>query len=35
MVSPQVGGLIVPIALVALGAALVFGGTFRGRSWRR
>jgi hypothetical protein len=38
MLSPQVGGLIVPILLVALGAALVFSGTFRGRSgrsWRR
>jgi hypothetical protein len=31
LVSPQVGGLIVPIALVALGVVLVFGGTFRGR----
>ena len=30
LLSPQVGGLIVPIALVALGAALVFGGVFRG-----
>ena len=34
MVSPQVGGLIVPIALVALGAALVFGGAFRGARGR-
>ena len=30
MLSPQVGGLVVPLALVALGAALVFGGAFRG-----
>jgi hypothetical protein len=29
IVQPQVGGLIVPIALVALGAVLVFGGLFR------
>ena len=35
MISPQVGGLIVTIVIVALGAALVFGGTFGGRSWRR
>jgi hypothetical protein len=35
MVSPQVGGLIVPIALVALGVVLVFGGTFRGAGRRR
>ncbi|MBA2300072.1 MAG: hypothetical protein H0W22_04780, partial [Chloroflexi bacterium] len=26
MLSPQVGGLVVPVALVALGAVLVFGG---------
>ena len=33
MLSPQVGGLVVPLALVALGAALVFGGRVpRGRS---
>ena len=30
MLSPQVGGLVVPLALVALGAVLVFGGAFRG-----
>jgi type IV secretory pathway VirB2 component (pilin) len=30
LLSPQVGGLIVPIALVAVGAALIFGGVFRG-----
>ena len=30
LVQPQVGGLIVPLALVALGAALVLGGVFRG-----
>ena len=30
MLSPQVGGLVVPVALVALGAVLVFGGAFRG-----
>lgn len=35
MVSPQVGGLIVPVALVALGAVLVFGGAFRGAARRR
>jgi len=35
MVSPQVGGLIVPIVLVAIGVVLVFGGTFRGRGLRR
>jgi hypothetical protein len=35
MVSPQVGGLIVPIALVTLGVVLVFGGTFRGAGRRR
>jgi hypothetical protein len=35
MVSPQVGGLIVPIILVAIGVVLVFGGTFRGRGLRR
>ena len=29
MLLPQVGGLIVPVALVALGAVLVFGGAFR------
>jgi len=34
MLSPQVGGLVVPIALVALGAALVFGGAFRGADRR-
>ena len=26
LIQPDIGGLIVPIALVALGAALVFGG---------
>jgi hypothetical protein len=35
MLSPQVGGLVVPIALVALGAVLVFGGAFRGAGGRR
>ena len=35
MVSPQVGGLVVPVALVALGAVLVFGGAFRGAGRRR
>ena len=35
MLSPQVGGLIIPIALLALGAALVFGGAFRGADRRR
>ena len=30
MLSPQVGGMVVPIVLVALGAVLVFGGAFRG-----
>lgn len=34
MVSPQVGGLVVPVALVALGAVLVFGGAFRGDTRR-
>ena len=34
LVSPQVGGLILPIALVAIGVVLVFGGTFRGRGQR-
>jgi hypothetical protein len=34
MLSPQVGGLLVPIALVALGAALVFGAAFRGADRR-
>ena len=34
MLSPQVGGLVVPLALVALGAALVFGGAFRGADRR-
>jgi len=35
MLSPDVGGLIVPIALVAIGAVLVFGGAFGGASRRR
>lgn len=35
MLSPQVGGLVLPIALVALGAVLVFGGAFRGADRRR
>jgi hypothetical protein len=35
LVSPQVGGLIVPIVLVAIGVVLVFGGTFRGAGRRR
>ena len=30
MLSPDIGGLIVPITLVAIGAVLVFGGAFRG-----
>jgi hypothetical protein len=30
LVTPQVGGLIVPVALVGLGLALVFGGSIRG-----
>jgi hypothetical protein len=30
LLSPQVGGLVVPVALLALGAVLVFGGAFRG-----
>ena len=34
MLSPQVGGLVVPVALVALGAVLVFGGAFRGAGRR-
>jgi hypothetical protein len=34
LVSPQVGGLVVPIVLVALGVMLVFGGTFRGARGR-
>jgi hypothetical protein len=29
LIQPDIGGLIVPIALVALGAALVFGGLLR------
>jgi hypothetical protein len=33
MLTPEVGGLILPLALVALGLVLVFGGTFgRGRA---
>ena len=35
LLSPQVGGLVVPIALVALGAVLVFGGAFRDAGRRR
>ena len=35
LVSPQVGGLLVPIVLVAIGVALVFGGTFRRAGRRR
>lgn len=35
LLSPQIGGLVVPIALVALGAVLVFGGAFRGAGRRR
>jgi hypothetical protein len=31
MVTPEVGGLIVPVALLGLGLVLVFSGTFRGR----
>lgn len=34
MLSPQVGGLVVPVALVALGAVLVFGGALRRPSAR-
>jgi hypothetical protein len=34
LVSPQVGGLIVPLLLVALGVMLVFGGAFRGARGR-
>ena len=34
LVSPQVGGLIVPLVLVALGVMLVFGGAFRGARGR-
>ena len=34
LVSPQVGGLIVPLLLVALGVMLVFGGAFRGSRGR-
>ena len=35
MISPQVGGLIVPITLVGIGLVLVFGGAFRGAGRRR
>jgi hypothetical protein len=35
MLSPQVGGLVLPVALVVLGAVLVFGGAFRGGDRRR
>ena len=35
LVTPQVGGLIVPVALVALGLMLVLGGAFRGSRFRR
>ncbi len=35
MVTPQVGGLIVPVALVAIGVLLVFGGSFGGRGRAR
>ena len=35
MLSPQVGGLIVPIVLLMLGAMLLFGGAFRDRGLRR
>ncbi|MBA2701585.1 MAG: hypothetical protein H0U58_07795 [Chloroflexi bacterium] len=31
MLTPQVGGLIVPVVLVVIGALLVFGGAGRGR----
>ncbi len=34
LIQPQIGGYIVPIALVALGAALVLGGAFRGPARR-
>jgi hypothetical protein len=32
LVQPEIGGLIVPLTLVLLGAALVFGGMFRPES---
>jgi hypothetical protein len=35
LISPQVGGLIVPVLLVALGVMLVFGGAFRNRGGAR
>ncbi len=35
MLSPDIGGLIVPVTLVAVGAVLVFGGAFRGAERRR
>jgi hypothetical protein len=35
MLSPDIGGLIVPVTLVAIGAVLVFGGAFRGAERRR
>ena len=34
LVSPQVGGLIVPLVLVTLGVMFVFGGAFRGARGR-
>ena len=34
LVSPEVGGLVVPLLLVALGVMLVFGGAFRGARGR-
>jgi hypothetical protein len=34
LVQPQVGGLVVPVALVVLGAILIFGGTFSRESHR-
>lgn len=35
ILSPQVGGLLVPVALVAIGAVLIFGGGIRGARTRR
>ena len=35
LVTPQVGGLIVPVVLVALGLMLVLGGSFGGSRFRR
>jgi hypothetical protein len=35
LVQPQIGGMIVPIALVLIGAVLVFGGAFGGQPRNR